>query len=208
MLDADDDARRIIRKHWLNRDRSSTENRLFNNYFFDDPAFPGDYFRKCYRMSKSLFLRIAYAITDYSAEPLPSYFKSFEQRYDCTHRLGFDIYQKCTSAILQLTYRIAPDAFDEYLYMGRQTSSDCLENYCKCIVYLFSAKYLRKPTEDDVHRLHAKHYEIHGFQRMLGSLDCMHCAWKNFSVVWQGNYTSGDHEGPTIMLEVVATYDM
>ncbi|XP_071687517.1 uncharacterized protein [Rutidosis leptorrhynchoides] len=205
--DDDDDAQRIIRRRRLNRDRISTENHLFNDYFSDNPTFSGDYFRKRYRMSRSLFLRIAYAITNYTAEPLPGYFKFFEQRYDCTHRLGFNNYQKCTSAIRQLAYGIAPDAFDEYLHMGRQTSSDCLENCCKCIVYLISTQYLRKPTGDEVRRLHAKHSEMNGFPGMLGSLDCMHWAWKNYPVVWQGHYTRTIHEGPTIFLEAVASYD-
>ncbi|XP_071714680.1 uncharacterized protein [Rutidosis leptorrhynchoides] len=92
--------------------------------------------------------------------------------------------------------------------MGTSTSRDCLNNYCKCIIHMFSREYLRKPTEEDVRRLHAKHLEMHGFSGMLGSLDCMHWAWKNCPVAWQRHYHRGDHEGPTIMLEAVASYDM
>ncbi|XP_071709184.1 uncharacterized protein [Rutidosis leptorrhynchoides] len=69
-------------------------------------------------------------------------------------------------------------------------------------------EYLRKPTEGDVRRLHAKYLEMHGCPGMLGSLDCMHWPWKNCLVAWQGHYHRGDHEGPTIMLEAVASYDM
>ncbi|XP_071699373.1 uncharacterized protein [Rutidosis leptorrhynchoides] len=121
---------------------------------------------------------------------------------------AMDEEDECTSAIHQLAYDIAPDAFDEYLHMGASTSRDYLKNYCKCIIHMFSREYLRKPTEEDVRRLHAKHLEMHGFPSMLGSLDCMHWASKNCPVAWQGHYHRGDHEGPTIMLEAVASYDM
>ncbi|XP_071688523.1 uncharacterized protein [Rutidosis leptorrhynchoides] len=43
---------------------------------------------------------------------------------------------------------------------------------------------------------------------MLGSLDCMHSAWKNCPYRYKGHYTRGDHGYPTIMLEVVASYDL
>ncbi|XP_071727308.1 uncharacterized protein [Rutidosis leptorrhynchoides] len=193
-LDEEDGARNsrtIIRRCRLQRDRIDTGNRLFRDYFSDNPTFPGDYFRNRFRISKSLFMRIGHAILTYNSQPRPDYFKFFYQRYDATGQLGFNIFQKCTSAIHQLAYDIAPDAFDEYLHMGASTSRDCLKNYCKCIIHMFSREYLRKPTEEDVRRLHAKHLEMHGFP-----------------VAWQGHYHMGDHEGPTIMLEAVSSYDM
>ncbi|XP_071687480.1 uncharacterized protein [Rutidosis leptorrhynchoides] len=210
-MDEEDEARNsrtIIRRRRLHRDRIDTGNRLFRDYFSDNPTFPGDYFRNRFRMSKSLFMRIGHAILTYNSQPRPDYFKFFDQRYNSTAQLGFNIFQKCTSVIRQLAYGIAPDAFDEYLHMGASTSRDCLKNYCKCIIHMFSREYLRKPTEGEVRRLHAKHLEMHGFPGMLGSLDCMHWSWKNCPVAWQGHYHRGDHEGPTIMLEVVASYDM
>ncbi|XP_071700637.1 uncharacterized protein [Rutidosis leptorrhynchoides] len=178
-MDEEDEAqnsRRIIRRRQLQRDQIDTDNCLYNDYFSDNPTFPGDYFRNRYRMSKSLFIRIGHAILSYNSQSRPDYFQYFDQRSDATGQLGFNIIQKCTSAIRQLAYDIAPDAFDEYLHMGASTSRDCLNNYCKCIIHMFSREYLRKPTEEDVRRLHAKHLEMHGFLGMLGSLDCMHWA--------------------------------
>ncbi|XP_071714395.1 uncharacterized protein [Rutidosis leptorrhynchoides] len=135
-MDKEDEARNsstIIRRHRLQRDRIDTGTRLYNDYFSDNPTFPGDYFRNRYRMSKSLFIRIGHAILSYDSQPRPDYFKYFDQRYDATGQLGFNIFQKCTSAIRQLAYGIAPDALDE------------------------------KPSEEDVRRLHAKYLEMHGF---------------------------------------------
>ncbi|XP_071728961.1 uncharacterized protein [Rutidosis leptorrhynchoides] len=129
-------------------------------------------------------------------------------RRDATGLLGFNVFQKCTSAIRQLAYCTASDAFDEYLHMGQQTSYDCLNNFCKSVFHLYVNEYLRKPTPQDVQRLVTAHADIHDFSSMLVSLDCMHWAWKNCPYRYKGHYTRGDHGYPTIMLEAVASYDL
>ena len=42
---------------------------------------------------------------------------------------------------------------------------------------------------------------------MLGSLDCMHWAWKNCPMAHHGQYTGKEKE-PTLILEAVALYDL
>ncbi|GKE38979.1 ALP1-like protein [Tanacetum coccineum] len=69
-------------------------------------------------------------------------------------------------------------------------------------------KYLRKPTSEDVVKIQQKHNNVHGFPRMLESIDCMHWEWKNCPVSWQGQYGRGDKKYPTIMLEAVASQDL
>ncbi|XP_071729032.1 uncharacterized protein [Rutidosis leptorrhynchoides] len=195
-------------RRFLLRDREGTGMHLWNDYFSENPTFPGDYFRRRYRMSRPLFIRICQGIINYSQEPIPDYFLYFHQRRDATGLLGFNIFQKCTSAIRQLAYGTAPDAFDEYLHMCQQTSYDCLNNFCKSVFHLYAIEYLRKPTPQDVQRLITAHAEVHSFPGMLGGLDCMHWAWKNCPYRYKGHYTIGDHGYPTIMLEAVASYDL
>ncbi|KAH0739097.1 hypothetical protein KY290_037802 [Solanum tuberosum] len=73
-------------------------------------------------------------------------------------------------------------------------------------VEVFGERYLRSPTPNDVARLlHIG--EQRGFPGMLGSLDCMHWKWKNCPTAWTGQYASRSRS-PTIILEVVADYDL
>ncbi|GJW29909.1 ALP1-like protein [Tanacetum coccineum] len=44
--------------------------------------------------------------------------------------------------------------------------------------------------------------------RMLGSIDCMHWEWINCLKAWHMQFGRGDKKYPTIMLEVVASYDL
>ncbi|XP_028075495.1 uncharacterized protein LOC114277752 [Camellia sinensis] len=74
------------------------------------------------------------------------------------------------------------------------------------LVDIFSNEYLRSPNSNDIAKLLAVG-ESHGFSRMLGSSDCMHWKWKNCPTALKGMYTGHIHE-PTIILEVVASYDL
>ncbi|XP_057811406.1 protein ALP1-like [Salvia miltiorrhiza] len=69
-------------------------------------------------------------------------------------------------------------------------------------------EYLRRPTSADCQQLLAMHETKHGFPGMLGCLDCMHWAWKNYPTAWQGAYTRGDQGELTIILEAVASQDL
>jgi hypothetical protein len=57
-------------------------------------------------------------------------------------------------------------------------------------------------TVDDLRRLLAKGEKI-----MIGSID-VHWKWRNYPIGWRGQFTRGDIESSTIMLVVVASYDL
>ncbi|GJZ74295.1 ALP1-like protein isoform X1 [Tanacetum coccineum] len=128
------------RRTYIPREREDAEQRLMDDYFGDDeflPKYPKENFRRRYRMSSTLFNKIVNNILSYDVQPLPEYFNYFRQRNDATGRLSIGHILKCTSAIRQLAYDTAPDAFDEYLQIAERTSRECLENFTKCIHVLY-----------------------------------------------------------------------
>ncbi|GJV76279.1 ALP1-like protein [Tanacetum coccineum] len=134
----------------------------------------------------------------------PKFLLSWIEGYDCTGRKSIGPILKCTSAIRQLAYGTAADAFNEYLQIGERTQRRCLVEFTKCVHILYVEKYLRKPTLVDIENLHALHEEKHGLPGMLGSIDCMHWDWKNCPKALAAQFKRRDHKYPTIMLEAVA----
>ncbi|XP_076946917.1 uncharacterized protein LOC143618697 [Bidens hawaiensis] len=121
----------------------------------------------------------------------------FQQRDDARDKPGYSPLQKCAAAIRQLAYRTTSDAMEEYLQMSENG-----------ITQLYHKKYLRKPTQADIQKIYEVHEQRHGFPGMLGSLDCTHWAWEACPVAWQGQYHRGDHDGPTVILEAAASFDL
>jgi hypothetical protein len=82
-------------------------------------------------------------------------------------------------AMRTMTYHIPADYTDEYLRIGEDTTMESVRRFAHMIIKLFGPTYLRAPKADDIKRL-MEINEKRGWPRMLGSLDCMHCTWKNF----------------------------
>ncbi|KAL3334478.1 hypothetical protein AABB24_030952, partial [Solanum stoloniferum] len=182
----------------INRDREAADDNLFRDYFSATPRFNDAIFRRRYRMSRNLFLRIVDAIKDHDM-----YFK---QRIDALGRFGLSTLQKIIAVFRMLAYGLPADATDEYVKIGESTTIESMKRFCRAIVEVFGERYLRSPTPNDVARLlHIG--EQRGFPGMLGSLDCMHWKWKNFPTAWAGQY-AGRSGSPTIILEAVADYDL
>ncbi|XP_010468495.1 PREDICTED: putative nuclease HARBI1 [Camelina sativa] len=182
----------------IDRQREEGHERLWNDYFSDNPTYTTKQFRRRFRMNKSLFLRIVNRLS----EEVP-YFKP---KKDATFRNGFSPIQQCTAAIRLLAYGLGADSVDEYLRMSESTSRKCLEHFVVGIVDLFGAEYLRRPTQADLQRL-LFYGELRGFPGMVGSIDCMHWKWKNCPTAWKGMYSRGTSK-PTIVLEAVASQDL
>ncbi|XP_071740796.1 protein ALP1-like [Rutidosis leptorrhynchoides] len=193
---------------FIARDREDAALRLDNDYFSETPMYPENKFKRRYRMSRQLFLRIVEGISNFNSTDIPEYFLFFRECPDATGRQSLTILQKCTAAIRQMVYGTTPDLFDEYIKIGEKTTTLCLDYFCKYVFHLFPREYLRKPTAEDIARLYNFHEQKHGLPGMLGSIDCMHWEWKNCLVGWQGQYTRGDQKGPSVMLEAVASQDL
>ncbi|KAJ9546545.1 hypothetical protein OSB04_019088 [Centaurea solstitialis] len=144
------------------RGREDGHDKLVADYFSDNPVYDDEDFKRRFRMSRRLFVRI---VSDLERE-----FDCFKQQWDARGVKGFSPLQKC-------------------------------------IINLYMRQYLRKPTASDIQAIYALHEQQHGLPGMLGSIDCMHWDWKNCPVAWRGQFHRGDHQGPTVILEAVASYD-
>ena len=180
------------------RNISEGHNRIYLDYFTDQCVYSEKHFRRRFRMSRSLFLRIVDAVESHD--------DYFRQKPDAIGTLGASPIQKVVAAIRMLAYGISADFLDEYVRMGESTIIECLKHFVKAVVEVFGEEYLRAPNAQDTARLLAIN-SARGFPGMLGSVDCMHWKWDKCPVGWRGAY-EGKEDGPTMILEAVASQDL
>nr|XP_043626134.1 uncharacterized protein LOC122597623 [Erigeron canadensis] len=137
------------RRTVLERRREEAYARLVRLYFAERPLFGVRDFRRRYRMSKRLFLRIT--------NDLEERYPYFQQRMDARGKLGFMPIHKTTSALRQLAYGCSVDLFDEHLEMSARTSWESLIYFCKGINEMYGPTYLRRPTSINLERI----YDVH-----------------------------------------------
>ncbi|KAL2461631.1 putative harbinger transposase-derived nuclease [Abeliophyllum distichum] len=129
----------------INRDRENADTRLFNDYFADNPRYNESMFRRRFRMSRNLFLRIVQAVEGHD--------KCFNQKRDGVGKLGLSAFQKITAVFRMLAYGVAADATDEYIKIGESTAIESLKRFCRAIVEVFADQYLRSTNAHDIARL-------------------------------------------------------
>nr|GEX74432.1 B3 domain-containing protein REM2-like [Tanacetum cinerariifolium] len=121
----EDENRPVLTRNPIHRDRVSAGDRLIGDYFDEPCKYHLYYFRRRYRKSRRLFLKIVKGISTYEADPLPKHFKI---RADCMGRMSLSVIMKCTAAISQLAYGTTPDALDEYLQISANNDINVLDN--------------------------------------------------------------------------------
>ncbi|XP_062208920.1 uncharacterized protein LOC133910594 [Phragmites australis] len=132
-------------RQYINRNREAGHWRLYEDYFSDAPTYGPTFFRRRFRMSRSLFLRILQAVEQHD--------DYFVQKRDRIRRLGLSPLQKITAAFRMLTYGVAADATDDYIRITESTAVESLKRFVKAIVEIFGDEYLRSPNDNDTARL-------------------------------------------------------
>src|ERR1044072_277268 len=133
------------RRTVVDRSREEGHNRLFNDYFSENPIYIDVQFRRRFRMHRHVFLRIVDALGNHD--------EYFQMRVDATGKMGLSPLQKCTSAIRMLVYGSPADVVDEYVRIGESTSIECLQRFVQGVNAVFGAEYLTKPNNTDVEHL-------------------------------------------------------
>ncbi|GKA64420.1 ALP1-like protein isoform X1 [Tanacetum coccineum] len=103
-------------------------------------------------MSRELFTNIVEEATNHCAY--------VRNNINYTGREDISALLKCTSAIRQLEYDIVPNAIDEYWNIGATTSRESLDYFCKSVMEIFGAEYLRKPTYTHVEKIYEENNDI------------------------------------------------
>ncbi|KAL0012552.1 hypothetical protein SO802_007660 [Lithocarpus litseifolius] len=132
--------RRSVQPHrFIWRNPLQGHDRLFHDYFAETAVYPPNVFRRRFRMSLSLFLRIHSRVE--ATEPY------FFQKRNAANKLGLSSLQKITAVIRMLAYGVSADFMDEYLRIGVSTAIKSLKKFVKAIVSIFSEEYLRSPND-------------------------------------------------------------
>ncbi|KAI5402842.1 hypothetical protein KIW84_050438 [Lathyrus oleraceus] len=124
---------RAKRRTTVDRGREEEHNRLFNDYFSENPVYTDVQFQRRLRMHRHVFLRIVDALGNHD--------EYFQMRVDATGKMGLSPLQKCTSAIRMLAYGSPADLVDEYVRIGESTSIECLERFVKGVNVVFGTEF-------------------------------------------------------------------
>ncbi|XP_062085287.1 uncharacterized protein LOC133791374 [Humulus lupulus] len=164
-MDGGSSTRQGRKRAHIDRGHVEGHQRLFDDYFSDEPVYTEYQFRRRFRMCRHVFLHIVQALENHS--------EYFHTRFDAVGRRGLSPLQKCTAAMRMLVYGAPADYVDEYVRIGETTAIECLVNFVRGVNDIFGTEYLRRPNAGDIRRL-LQIGEVRGFPGMLGSINCMH----------------------------------
>ncbi|XP_042038479.1 uncharacterized protein LOC121784401 [Salvia splendens] len=113
--------RPIRRRRAIHRNHAEAHDRLFADYFVEQPRYLAAVFHWHFRIHKELFLRVV--------NVLSARYEYFQLRIDAAGRIGLSPLQKCTVSIRQLAYGGTADMFEEYLHVGDKTGCEYLKKF-------------------------------------------------------------------------------
>ena len=165
------------------------------------PIFDDKQFQTIFRVTKKVFAMILECVREqefFNVRPV-----------NCAGTPSLSPESKVLMGLKMMAYGVSANAFRDYYQMGKSTALLCYNKLAQAMLksdYLRDY-YLREMSASDARRVSEMHREVHGIPGMIGSLDCMHVAWKNCPVAYQGTFV-GKEGHPTIVLEAIADYNL
>ena len=98
----------------IDRNREKGAQRLYDDYFSENPTYPEHIFSRRFRMPRRLFLTIC--------ERLETNDEYFRQRSNATGKAGLTNLQKCSAAMRMIAHGTSADSIDEYGRLGASTA--------------------------------------------------------------------------------------
>ena len=166
--------------------------RIHRDFLSPVPIFDGKEFDTFFRISRSRFQRL---MEDIAATHDPFY-----MRYtDAFGREGCSFEAKLLLPLKTMAYGVPPHCFRDYFSMSKTLAKKCCAHFDKKIKELYIEEYLRCPDATDLVNINKLHKDVHQFDGMFGSLDCMHTYWKTCPSAWQGSF-KGKEKRPSIVI--------
>ena len=113
----------------VHRNKQQGHDKLFEDYFADNPVFGPVTFRRRFRMSKALFLRIAAAVE--------AHCPYFQQKRNAAGDLGHSSLKKITAALRMLAYGVPADSLDDWLHIAESTIILSLKKFVKAVIEIY-----------------------------------------------------------------------
>jgi hypothetical protein len=108
-----------------NRSRQEYNMKLYQDYFSKYPMYPDKFFRRHFRMRRSLYLHISWAIGEHG--------NYFVQRRNAAEALRFSCLKKVTATYRQLAYAIPTNYVDDYVPIGESNAIECLRRFVRSL---------------------------------------------------------------------------
>jgi Plant transposon protein len=166
------------------------------------PRFNDRQFERTFRVTRSI-IEETYMIVA-NVDPF------FRETFDVVkQRQGICPYAKLLFAMQMLAFAVSPSALWHYYQMGETTARLAMKKLMHIIANSpdLRERFFRTMTRSDAMKTLDLHYRKHGVAGMVGSLDCMHLAWKNCPIAWQGSH-KGKERKPTLVLEAMADHNL
>jgi hypothetical protein len=171
-----------------------------DDYLGPVPRFDYKEFVAMFRVTRGRFQTI---MEDFAEDPF------FKPTFDCFNNPVASLECKLLHALKTLAFGVAHHAFRDYFQLSTTMARECVRQFCIKMKERYQKEYLRLPTAEDIKAINNLHKSVHGVPGLFGSLDCMHCYWKNCPVAWQGHYKKGGKLAkPSLVLEAVSDYNL